>query len=141
MLSMLATRDTSHFEISRLNARAQLNMPVMSLTLDTSQLVISPLKDEAAVNIPDMSFALDTSHFEMSALNDALYENILLMSVSPEISHFPIGPVGPLEQSPSADNSMQSLTALSISALDFGENAAMGWDRIRGSCCRCVLYH
>ena len=49
--SILATLDTSHLEISRLNAVAQLNMRVMSVTLDTSHFERSPLNDVACMNM------------------------------------------------------------------------------------------
>ena len=48
------------------------------------------------------------------------------MSVTPETSHSPIGPCGPLEQSPSVDRSRHALTAPLSSSCDSGENAATG---------------
>ena len=108
MLSMLVTFDTSHSEMSPLNDVARMNMRVMSVTLDTS-------------------------HFEMSALNDHLSENMRLMSVTPETSHSPIGPCGPLEQSPSGESSIQELTAPLSSLLEFGENAAARWGQSSGT--------
>ena len=47
ILSMLATLDTSHLEISTLNDDAEKNMCSMSVTLDTSHLAMSPLNDDA----------------------------------------------------------------------------------------------
>ena len=48
------------------------------------------------------------------------------MSVTRETCQFPIGPCGPLEQSPPGDSSRHALTAPLSSILDFGENAAVG---------------
>ena len=47
MRFMSVTRNTSHFEISPLNAFALWNMLFISVTLETSQLEISPLNDAA----------------------------------------------------------------------------------------------
>ena len=67
--SMLVTRDTSHLEMSQLNASAEWNMPTMLVTLDTFHLEMSTLNASAAENIPSMLATLDTSHLEMSPLN------------------------------------------------------------------------
>ena len=70
-----------------------------------------------------MSFAFDKSHFEISALKNIALENMRLMSATRDTSHFPIGPCGPLEQSPLGDSLRHALTARLSSALDSGENA------------------
>ena len=44
-----------------------------------------------------------------------------------DTSHSPIGPCGPLEQSPFGDNFRHALTALLSSGLVSGENAGVGW--------------
>ena len=47
ILSMLATLDTSHLEMSPLNDDAEANMYCMLVTLDTSHLEMSPLNNDA----------------------------------------------------------------------------------------------
>ena len=76
----------------------------MLMTFDTSHLEISTLKDDAPRNIPNVFVTLDTSHCDTSALNDVAPANMRAMLVTRETSQFPIGPFGPLEQSPTADN-------------------------------------
>ena len=91
MSSMLTTLDTSHFEISPVNAVASSNMVCMSVTLDTS-------------------------HFEILPLNEVAPRNRELMSVTSDTSHSAIEPCGPLAQSPTADilkhSSSKSLRSL-----------------------------
>ena len=55
-----------------------------------------------------------------------------------ETSHSPIGPCGPLEQSPSGDRWRHALTAPLSAILDCGENAAgvEGWQREDQPPCR-----
>ena len=71
MKPMLATLDTSHFDMSPLNKYAERNMLFISVTLDTSHLDMSPLNDDAEWNMFPMVVTLDMSHLEMSPLNDA----------------------------------------------------------------------
>ena len=73
-----------------------------------------------------MSVTLDTSHFEMSALNAFVPTNIPLISVTLDTSHSPIGPCGPLEQSPFGNSLMHASTALLSCVLDRGKNAGSG---------------
>ena len=49
---------------------ALLNILLILVTRDTSHFDRSRLKDDAYANIKDMSSTLDTSHFETSPLND-----------------------------------------------------------------------
>ena len=72
----------------RLNDVACQNMLVMSVTLDTSHFEMSPLNAFALRNIAVIVVTLDTSHFEMSPLNDVARQNMLLMSITLETSHF-----------------------------------------------------
>ena len=48
------------------------------------------------------------------------------MSVTRDTSHSPMGPCGPVEQSPSGDSFRHSRTALLSSNLDSGENTGAG---------------
>ena len=66
---------------------------------------------------------LDTCHFEMSLLNNFAPSKISVMSCTRDTSHSPIGPYGPVEQSPFGDTSRHERTARSTSSLDWGENA------------------
>ena len=93
---MSVTLETSHFDRSRLNDLAFVNMKLMSVTLETSHLDVSSLKSIASANMPLISITRDTSH-----------------SV--------IGPSGSFGQSPFADDFRHAVTAPSSSALD--ENA------------------
>ena len=68
----------------------------------------------------NMSFTLDTSHFEMSPLNNNAFENIRSMEVTRDTSHAPIGPYGPVEQSPSDENARHSFTAFLRPSFDCG---------------------
>ena len=135
MKFIVVTFDTSHFEMSPLNDEEPRNMALMSITLGTSHFEMSPLNEVAPANIALIVFTLDTSHFEMSALKDlALFKvlassNILSMSVTRDTSHSPIGPCGPLGQSPFGDKFRHVRTALLSSALDCGEKAG-GWGRV-----------
>ena len=113
---MSVTLETSHFEMSLSNDPAPENMKLMSVTLETSHFERSLLKDFAKWNIPDMSLTFDTSHFEMSPRNNFASENMRLMSVTFDTSHSPIGPCGPLEQSPSGHKSRHVLAAKLSSA-------------------------
>merc|ERR1712032_1783541 len=97
----------------------------MRVTLETSHFEMSPLNADAPKNMARMFRTLDTSHFEMSPLNEILSENIWLISTTLDTSHSPIEPFGPLEQSPSGDSLRHALTALWNSVLDFGENDAV----------------
>ena len=47
------------------------------------------------------------------------------MSVTPDTSHAPIGPVGPMSQSPTGDSAMHVLNAVFSSALLRGLNAVI----------------
>ena len=62
MYAMFVTLDTSHLEMSPLNADAEANMAFMPATLDTTQLEMSPLNADADSNMRLMSVTLDTSH-------------------------------------------------------------------------------
>ena len=68
---------------------------------------------------------LDMSHFERSPLNNVASRNISLISVTRDTSHSPIGPCGPLEQSPCGHILMCASTAVLSSALDCGENTGV----------------
>ena len=106
---------------SCLNDVALLNMLSMLVTLDTSQCEMSPLNDGASQNIPFISVTLDTSHFEISP-EKCEKANISLISVMADISHSPIGPLGPVEQSPSEDRLIHASIAFLSSDSNRGEN-------------------
>ena len=111
--------------MSVLNDSALENMRLMSVTVDTSHFERSPLNDFAARNIAVMVVAVDTSHFEMSSLNESAYEKMVVMSLTLDTFHSPIGPCGPLKQSPCWDILRHTSTALLSCALDCGENAGL----------------
>ena len=122
---MIATRDTSHFEISLLNDFAPLNMALMSFALETFHPDRSFSNDAAPENIPPIVTARDTFHLETSPLNDLAPSKISLMSVTADTSHSSIGPCGVVEQSPTGESRRHLSTAAFSSALDLGANAAV----------------
>ena len=102
-----------------------------------------------------MSFTLDTSHFEMSPIYTAASEKRRAILVMRDTSHSPIGPCGPLGQSPFGDNLRHASTALLSLGLECGENAGGGtgwdtgeivglsfkfWESYNESTSRCILY-
>merc|ERR1712159_811343 len=61
----------------------------------------------------------------MSPLNNFALRNISLISVTRNTSHSPIGPCGPLGQSPFGQSFRCASTARLSSALDRGENTGV----------------
>ena len=101
----------------------------MFVTLDTSHLEMSPLNADALTNMLHMPVALDTSQLDMSPVNllapgtKSLLNNSL-MSATAETSHDPIGPCGPLEQSV-GDSCRHSLMAAWSSSSDLKASAVV----------------
>ena len=73
-----------------------------------------------------MSFTLDTFHFETEPMNAGANEKIKDMLLTLDTSHSPIGPCGPVEQSPFGDNFRHASMALLSSDFDCGEKTAVG---------------
>ena len=96
----------------------------MSVTADTSHFDRSWLKDDARRNMYPISVTADTSHFDKSWLKAEARENMAAISVIADTSQSPIGPCGPLEQSPIGESLMHSLTAARSCSADSGLNAA-----------------
>ena len=115
---MSLTLDTSHFERSPLNDVARRNIKVISVTLDTSHFERPPLKDVARMNMLDMLVTLDTSHLDMAPLKEFAWANTPLMSVTLDTSHPAIGPCGPSELSPLEEILRDASTAALKSVLD-----------------------
>ena len=97
----------------------------MLVTDDTSHVDRFWLKDWVLVNIAYMLVTADTSHADRSWLKDCTWANIDCVSVTADTSHDPIGPCGPLEQSPTSDSLMHASTASWSSVLFWGANAAV----------------
>ena len=70
IISIVVTFDTSHLEMSALNAAAFQNIPSICFTFDTTHLEMSALNNVAPKNISCIVVTCDTSHLEISALND-----------------------------------------------------------------------
>ena len=77
--SMVVTLDTSHFDMSTLNAGAFINMHCMLVTLETSHREMSVLNDDAPRNMPYMLFVRDTSQLPILPLKDVAIENMRRM--------------------------------------------------------------
>ena len=100
-----------------------MNILFIAVTLDTSHCEMSLLNAVEPLNIPCMSVTLDTSHSTISSSKNVAPMKMEFISVTPETCHSPIGPCGPSEQSPSGDNFRQVVTALWSSILVCGENS------------------
>merc|ERR1719201_653007 len=71
--------------------------------------------------MPSILVTLRTFHLDRSRLKDLALENILSMLVTWDTSHTPIGPCGPVEQSPTGDRLRHALTAAMRCSLWRGE--------------------
>ena len=69
-----------------------------------------------------MSVTCPTFHVDRSWLNDLASENIEFKLVTWDTSHSPIGPYGPVEQSPTGDSLKHASAAALRSSLSCGKN-------------------
>ena len=84
----------------------------MVVTAETSHLDRSPLNLDARENVLAMLVTADTSHLDRSWSNLDVFENILNMLLTADTSQFPIGPCGPLGQSPIGDTLRHCVAAV-----------------------------